>query len=86
MALAVTDLKEYRARHRKETVREQDLRIELGALANAISDFAIRTAPHRQRMFLVAQECGPLAMASWLAIEANVQRLLRQSQPEGDAA
>lgn len=84
MALAITDLQSYR--HRRETVREQNLRLELEALAESIRDFDRRTAPHRQRTYLVATECGPTALASWNAIEYGIERLLRQTSVDGDAA
>lgn len=80
MALQAIDLSEYR--HRRETMREQNLRLEVSALADSIAEFDRRTKPHRQRMFLVAQECGPMAMASWNAIEYGIGRLMAQADPE----
>lgn len=85
MALAVSDLTEYR--HRRETLREQNLRLEVEALSESIADFDRNTRPHRQRLYVVASECGPNAMASWNILEARIERLLRQSAPDdGNAA
>lgn len=83
MALAVTDLQSYR--HRKESVREQNLRLEVSALADSIAEFDRRTKPHRQRIAIVMREFGPSAWQSYAAIEWELQRLLAQASPE-DAA
>lgn len=85
MALAIADLDEYR--RRRETPRETNLRLELVALADSIRDFDERTKPYRQRQYLVAAECGPVAMQAWMAIESGIARLRAQSEPdEGSAA
>lgn len=83
MVVAAADITEYR--HRRETKREQDLRLEVCALADSIAEFDRRTRPHRQRFAMVAREIGPTAFQSYAAIEYEVQRLLAQAEPESDS-
>lgn len=84
MALAITDLESYR--HRRETIREQNLRLEVTALAQAVADFTAKTEPHRRRLFSVAAEIGPQAMHSWSAVEYELRRLNAMVALTGDDA
>lgn len=86
MALAVTDLQAYR--HRRETKREQDLRLELEAVAEDVQTALGRIEPHMARLWIVARELGPQTMHAWNAVAYEQQRIAALVSPndEPDAA
>lgn len=84
MALALTDLESYR--HRRETKREQDLRIEVTALAEDVLRVIEDAEPSMRRLWIVAREVGVVAMHDWSAVQYAHDRLRVLTGPEDDAA
>lgn len=83
MALALTDLESYR--HRRETKREQDLRLEVTALAADVKQLVEDVEPSMRRLWIVAREMGPVAMHDWSAVARIHARLMALSGPDAAA-
>lgn len=84
MAVALTDLRAYR--HRRETVREANLRLELGGLTDSIGKALTDAEPHLRRLEIMAHEIGPAAWQSYFAVRKAHQRIAALIGPEDSAA
>jgi hypothetical protein len=83
-AMRIADLSEYR--HRRETLRETNQRMELQARRDETLALLDDVAPHLRRLYLVAQEVGPSAMHSVAVIDHRLRRLRAQWDDSGNDA